>query len=268
MDRIEVIRPKHRARGDKETPVTRYEGLIAETTSHLGHGGDLIEAYLARPLGPGPYPGVVVVHHMPGWDLSTKELTRRFAYEGYAAICPNLYTREAAGASPDDAAAKVRAAGGVSDDQVVGDIDGAVGYLRSLPYANGRVGLIGFCSGGRQVYLAACRLNVDAAVDAHGGRVIASPEELTAFQPVAPIDLTADMKAPLLGLFGDEDQYPAPEEVAKTKAELEKYNKTFEFHSYEGAGHEFMNPHRPSYRVEAALDAWENLLAFYAKYLA
>jgi carboxymethylenebutenolidase len=250
-----------------ETPVTRYEGLIAETTRHSGTNDDLIEAYLARPLGKGPYPGVVVVHHMPGWDPSTKEFTRRLAYEGYVAICPNLYCREAPDASPDDAGAKVRAEGGVSDEQVVGDIGGAVRFLRALPYSNGRVGLIGFCSGGRQVYLAACRLDVDAAVDAHGGRVIMAPEELTERQPVAPIDLTKDMKAPLLGLFGDDDQYPTPEEVGKTRAELERYKKTFEFHSYPGAGHEFMNPHRPSYRVEAAVDAWEKLLAFYAKYL-
>src|ERR1700751_1102043 len=88
-----------------------YDGILAESIKLDGHGGDLIEAYFARPLGPGPYPGVVVIHHMPGYDASTKEITRTFAVQGYAAVCPNLYWREAPGAEPDDAAATVRAAG-------------------------------------------------------------------------------------------------------------------------------------------------------------
>src|SRR5215831_9855328 len=73
--------------------------MMAETISITGHGGDQIEAYLARPLGPGPYGGVVVIHHMPGYDEGTKEITRKFAAHGYLALCPNLYTREAPGAS-------------------------------------------------------------------------------------------------------------------------------------------------------------------------
>src|ERR1035438_8389749 len=89
-----------------------YDGIMAETISLTGHGGDQIEAYLARPLGPGPFGSVVVIHHMPGYDAQTKEITRTFAVHGYTALCPNLYTREAPGASPDDAAAAARARGG------------------------------------------------------------------------------------------------------------------------------------------------------------
>src|ERR687885_1497196 len=85
-----------------------YEGLLAETISHQGHNGDEIEAYFARPLGLASSPGVVVIHHMPGWDEATKEITRKFAHRGYAAICPNLHYREAPTASPDDASAAVR----------------------------------------------------------------------------------------------------------------------------------------------------------------
>src|SRR4051794_4195316 len=95
--------------------------MLAETISVAGHGGDLVEAYLARPLGEGPYGGVVVIHHMPGYDAWIKEITRTFAVNGYLAICPNLYSREAPGASPDDAAATARARGGVPDDRLVGD---------------------------------------------------------------------------------------------------------------------------------------------------
>src|SRR5215472_5524054 len=121
------------------------EALIAETVSITGHDGDEIEAYLARPLGVDSFGGVVVIHHMPGYDAATKEITRTFAAHGYAAICPNLHYREAPGASPDDAAAAVRAAGGVPDDRCVGDVEGAAEHLRSLTSASGKVGVIGYC---------------------------------------------------------------------------------------------------------------------------
>ena len=100
--------------------------LQAGTTMLEGHGGDQIDAYVALPVGArtGPVPGVVVIHHMPGFDRATKEITRRFAAEGYAAICPNLHYREAPGADSDDAAAANRAAGGVPDERLTGDVKG------------------------------------------------------------------------------------------------------------------------------------------------
>ena len=156
-----------------------YEDLLAETVIYAGHGGDVISAYMARPLGPGPYPGVIVVHHMPGWDETTKEITRRFAHHGYAAVCPNLHFQEGPDASPDDAAAVSRVAGGVPDDRFIGDAEASARFLQLLPYHSGKIGMIGFCSGGRQPYLAAGRMdNIDAAVDCWGGRVIASAEEI------------------------------------------------------------------------------------------
>src|SRR6266508_2050743 len=125
-----------------------YEGMLAETVSMPGNHGELINAYIARPLGAGPFPAMVLVHHMPGWDEWYREATRRFAHHGYVAISPNLYYRDGHG-TPEDVAAKVRAAGGVPDDQVVGDIAGALQYLQALPYINGKVAIFGTCSGGR-----------------------------------------------------------------------------------------------------------------------
>src|SRR6204780_5053044 len=122
------------------------EALIAETISINGYNGDEIEAYLARPLGQESFGGVVVIHHMPGYDTSTKEITRKFAAYGYAALMPNLYYRDAPGASPDDAAAAARAKGGVPDERLVGDVDGAARALRALDGSNGKVGVIGYCS--------------------------------------------------------------------------------------------------------------------------
>lgn len=244
-----------------------YEGLIAETVRHRGADGDVISAYFARPIGPGPYPNVIVVHHMPGWDDATKEMTRKFAFYGYNAICPNLYSRVGEG-EPDEVAAVARAAGGKADSEFLGDTRGALEYLKSLPYSNGKVGIIGFCSGGRQSYLAACKIpELDAAVDCWGGRVIASEDQLTERQPVAPIDYTAEMSCPLLGLFGNDDQSPSPEDVNKTEEELKKHGKEYEFHRYDGAGHGFFAVDRPGYRPVQATEGWREVFRFYEKHL-
>jgi len=244
-----------------------YEGMLAETITMRGAKGDVINAYYARPLGPGPFPGMVAIHHAPGWDEWYREATRKFAHHGYAAISPNLYFRDGHGA-PEDVGAKVRAAGGVPDDQAVGDVEGAMRYLRSLPYVNGKVGVFGTCSGGRHAFLVACRVKgFDAAVDCWGGRVVMSKEELTAKQPVAPIDYTKDLPCPLLGLFGAEDKSPSPEQVAQHEQELKKHGKTYEFHMYSQAGHGFFYYDRPAYRQEQAVDGWKKVFAFLEKHL-
>src|SRR5437764_935257 len=103
-----------------------YDASLAETVRFPGAGGDLLEGYAARPMDGASRGGVVVIHHLPGYDRETKEFVRRFAVMGFNAVCPNLYTRLAPGASPDDAAAVARAQGGVADEQVVGDVAGAV----------------------------------------------------------------------------------------------------------------------------------------------
>jgi carboxymethylenebutenolidase len=245
-----------------------YEGQIAETVTLRGHQGDLIDAYLARPLGGGRLPGVVVIHHMPGWDGPTKEIARRFAHHGFATLSPNLQFREGK-ATPEENSASVRAAGGMPDDRTMGDVQGAIDYLRALPYLNGKVGVIGYCSGGRQAYLAACTLRgIDAAIDCYGGGVVAKAEELTSRQPVAPFDFTKDLQCPLLGLFGVEDTRPSPDDTAKTEAALKQHNKTYEFHTYDNAGHAFFAVDRPHYRQHAALDGWQKVLTWFGKHLA
>src|SRR6201989_1625739 len=148
-----------------------YDATLAETVTIRGDGGDEIEAYLARPMSQGPLGGVVVIHHMPGYDPPTKEITRRFAAEGYAALMPNLYHRDAPGASPDDAAATARAQGGVPDERLVRDVGGCADHLRALDGSNGKAGVIGYCWGGRQSFRPAVSLPLDAAVDCYGAFV-------------------------------------------------------------------------------------------------
>jgi carboxymethylenebutenolidase len=241
---------------------------MTTTTIELeGDGGDRIPAYLARPGEGGARGGVVVIHHMPGWDRSTKEIVRRFAELGYDAICPNLHHREAPGASPDDASAAVRANGGVPDERLLGDVAAAIASLRALPTSNGRVGVIGYCSGGRQSVLVACNLDVDAAVDCYGAFVTGTPPSDFALRVTNLEDQLANLRCPLLGLFGLEDSHPSPEQVDELERILKEHGKSFEQHSYEDTGHGFFSPDRPAYRVASANDGWERIAAFYGAHL-
>jgi carboxymethylenebutenolidase len=248
-----------------------YKGLQADTVSFRGHNGDTGEAYYARPLAGGKVPGVVVIHHIPGWCEWTIEVVRKLAHHGYAAISPHIYFREGGpNESPDDLGARIRAAGGVADAQVMGDVAAAMAYLRAQPNSNGKVGVIGFCSGGRHTYLAACTLpDIDAAVDCWGGNVIVDdPKQLNAKRPVAPIDLTDKMNCPLLGIFGNDDANPTADQVNRTEAVLKRLGKNYEFHRYDGAGHAFFNTLRDAYRPEQATDGWQKVFAFFNRYLA
>jgi carboxymethylenebutenolidase len=243
------------------------DSLSAMTIRIDGHGGDQIEAYLARPDGDDRRGGVVVIHHLPGYDRATKEMVRRFAELGYDAICPNLYSREAPGAAPDDAAATVRAAGGVPDERLVGDVAGAAAYLRTLDTSNGKVAVIGHCSGGRQSVLAACHLDLQAAVDCYGAFVTGTPPEGFPMKTNI-VDQLPNLQAPLLGLFGNEDGYPSPEQVDELEEILKSQGSPYEFHRYDDAGHAFFAVDRPSYRVEAANDGWERIQAFFGTHLS
>ncbi len=245
----------------------QFESMAAETITIPGHNNEPIKAYYARPMGPGPFPGVVVIHHFPGWDEWYREATRRFAHHGFAAISPNLYERIGQG-TPEDVAAKVRAQGGIPDEVAVGDIAGAMRYLRTLPNNNEKVGVFGTCSGGRHAFLAACREpGFDAVVECWGGNVVMPEERLSENYPVAPIDFTADLPCPILGLFGEEDRSPTPEEVAVHEAALKAHGKDYEFHMYPGAGHGFFYYNRPAYRQEQAVDGWNKIWDFLAKNL-
>jgi carboxymethylenebutenolidase len=247
--------------------VSMSDSMIAETISISGHGGDEIEAYTASPSTDAARGGVVVIHHMPGYDRATKEITRRFAELGYDAVCPNLYHRDAPGAAPDDAAATARAQGGVPDERLIGDVTGAAGHLRSLAHSNGKVGVIGYCSGGRQSVLAACNVDLDAAVDCYGAFVVGTPPEgfplpISGFPEQIP-----SLRCPLLGLFGNDDSHPNPADVDELERLLKEADKTYEFHRYDDAGHAFFSVDRPSYRVAAANDGWERIETFFSTYL-
>ncbi len=244
-----------------------HPGMTTETIQITGHNGDEIDAYVARPEGPGPFATVLVAHHMPGWDEWCIEVTRRFAHHGYLAVCPNLHYRMGPG-TPAEMSARIRDDGGQRDAFVLGDLQGALDYIRARDDATGKVGVIGFCSGGRVAYMAGCNLELDAAVDCWGGNVIPTPDRINENQPTPVIDMTPNMGCPVLGLFGNDDGNPDIEQVNAIEAELQKHGKEYEFHRYDGAGHAFFNWAGTSHRPEQAKDGWDKVFDFYARHLS
>ena len=241
-------------------------GVNAEITTFKAGGGTEVHAYTARPKGNNKRGGIVLVHHLPGWDEFYEEFAERLARHGYDVICPNLYERFGHG-SPDDVTAKVRAEGGVPDETVVADCEAAMNWLKALPTNNGKVGIIGTCSGGRHSVLVASRVQgFNAVIDCWGGGVV--QDQTTPQQPVAPIDLTKDLNAPLLGLFGNDDQRPNPEQVNKHEEELKKAGKNYEFHRYDGAGHGIFYYQTPLYRQQQAMDCWSKIFTFFEQHLS
>ena len=245
------------------------EALSAGNITFTGYEGAEINAYQALPAGAGPFPGVLVIHHLPGWDSTTKEITRRFAAEGYNALCPNLYARQGLHVDPDDAAAATREAGGIPDDQFVGDAEAAVERAAGAAHLQrqgrrhrlllGRTALVPHC--GERARRCGCRL-LRGLCRGHSSR------RLPAQGDAAGGPDAATSACPLLGLFGNDDQFPNPEQVDELEAALKAAGKTYEFHRYDGAGHAFFSVDRPAYRPEAAVDGWQRIFEWYGRYLA
>ena len=244
-----------------------YSGMIAETITVQGHDGKTINAYYSRPLGTESYPGIVLIPHMPGWDEWMRECGRRFTEHGFAVICPDIYQDYGFG-TPTEVSNTMREAGIVPDDSVMGDAKGCLDFLKSQHQSNGKVGVIGMCSGGRHAFLAACTVEgFDAVVDCWGGGVVMNEESLTPARPVSPHTYTEQLNIPLLGIFGNEDHSPTVEEVDALEAQLKELGKDYEFHRYDGAGHGIWYYDKPMYRVEQAMDSWNKTLDFFDRTL-
>ena len=227
--------------------------------------GTQINASLSRPAAAGRYPGVVVIMEAFGLIEHIQDVARRFAEQGYIALAPDMYTREGS-PDPSNMDSVLQTMFAVPDTQAVADLEGAITYIKRLPDSNGKVGAIGFCSGGRYTLILGCKsTNVDAAVDSAGGFIL--QDQQTPQRPVSPIDMIPTLSCPLLGLFGEEDPNPSPAQAARMQEELDKHGKTYELRMYRNAGHAFFADYRPSYRAAAAQDMWHRVLVFYDQYL-
>jgi len=243
--------------------------MSASTVTINGFNGDPIKAYAAVPQGSGPFPGVVMIPHAPGWDEFCREFVRRLADHGFMAIVPNVFERYGPG-TPDEQIARARADGYPSDASVIADAEAAMKWLKAQPQSNGKVGVTGPCSGGRHAVLVASSVpGFDAVVNLWGGNVVQPPEQLNEKQPVAPIDLIPNLTAPMLGIFGNDDRNPSPDMVNQLEAKLQENGKTYQFHRYDGAGHGIFYYHIPMfYRPQQAIDGWNKLLDWFQQYLA
>lgn len=226
--------------------------IQSKRISFPANGGST-PGYLALPVGNGRFPGVVVIQEWWGLAPHIKEVADRFAQVGYVALAPDLYHGQLA-TEPDEARKLAMA---LERDRAVAEILGAARYLQSLEVVSPkRIGVVGFCMGGGLTASAAAESDgeLGAAVMFYG-------------RPLDPND-TAKLQVPLLGLFGELDQGIPVEGVRAFAEELEAYGKTHKIHIYPGAQHAFFNDGRPHmYHAEAAVDAWEKMLAWFEQYL-
>ena len=229
--------------------------------------GQPTEGYLTQPETEGRYPAVVVIQEIWGVNSHIQGVTDRLPSQGYVGLAPAMFHREGRmtmGLHEETQTALDRM-GRCTDANIIADVKAAVDFLKAQPFVQpDRIGIVGFCFGGRVSYLAACNIpDIKAASVFYGGRVL---QPLDGDGP-SPLEQTSKITAPVLGLFGEEDQNPTPADVTTIEAELKKHGKTYDFHMYPGCGHGFHCDGRGSYRPESARDAWGKTMAWFDQYL-
>jgi carboxymethylenebutenolidase len=247
--------------------------VLGQDLTFPGHNGDRVNGYLARPAGhAGEHgrPAIVVIHEAGGLGEHIRDVVNRFANLGYLALGVDLYTREGGPPPTGDVQALLARLFAMSDETVLGDLEGAADLLRAHEECDGKVGCIGFCMGGRYTLLFACSSNrLDAAVDCWGGFIDAStPEERsTPTRPTPPLELADHLSCPLYAAIGAEDHNPSPETGERLRDRAGASGQEVTVDVYEGAGHAFFADYRPSYRPEPAAELWRRIVPFFARHL-
>ena len=208
---------------------------------------------------------VIVVQEAFGVNDHIEDVARRFAAEGYHAVAPALFHRAGGGVAPyDDFSAIMPLFAGVSDDTVLADIDATIAHLHAAGFADGSIGIVGFCFGGRATFLVSLRRAIGAGVGFYGGGITSGSQGMA-----GPLDAeAAGLQTPWLGLFGDEDAMIPVEGVEDLRAALGNASVPTEICRYEGAGHGFHCDARDSYHEAAAVDGWRRALDWFATHLA
>ncbi len=244
---------------------TSTEGLVV-AESKVRNGDFQVPIYEARPAGPGQFPVVLVIPEVFGMHEHIQDVTRRFAKAGFLGITFEPYAREGGVLQLPDQASVMKVANSVPDARVMSDLDAIEGYAKRHPSARAdRIGVTGFCRGGMYTLLfAAHNQDMKAAVAWYGP---IKPAKTPGIRTVGPLDVAAQIKCPVLGLYGEADQGIPVADVKEMEAALKAAGMTAEFIEYPGAPHAFNADYRPSYRSEAAKDAWARCLAWFNKYL-
>jgi len=220
----------------------------------------LMRLYVSQPGGPGPFPAVIVIQNQDGVAEFTQEMNRRVAEAGYFSAAPDLYHRN----SPEINADPKKRASSRLDVGVIKDVSATVDFLSGRNSADvGRLGIVGFCMGGRVAYLiAAANPLFRAAVDYYGGGIFKGWGDVP-----SPFERTAEIHCPIQGHFGETDKNPSVEDMHKIDAEMTRLGKAHEFYYYPGAGHAFNRKGWDGYRPDADLASWPRTLDFFRKHL-
>ncbi len=245
---------------------TDTKGLVTGTVNVAGADGTPIPVYEAYPEQAGEYPVVLVISEVWGVHEWIKDITRRFAKEGYYAVAPELFSREGGLAQVTDMPKVLSVVFNAPLKRVVGDLRAGVEYARKQPAAKGdRIGVTGFCWGGQlTLTFPAFYKDTKAAVSWYGAITRAQKDDP---KPVTALDVAAEVPCPVLMLYGGADQGIPVADVEKEAAALKAAGRTVEVHVYPDGPHGFLADYRPSYRPEMAKDAWGKCLGWFQKYL-
>ncbi|MSP40296.1 MAG: dienelactone hydrolase family protein [Deltaproteobacteria bacterium] len=223
--------------------------------------GNPMPIHVSAPEGAGTFPAIVVIQHQSGVDEFIQAMTRRLAEQGYVAAAPDLYHRDGPNCQDDLRTRSTR----LSDRRVTGDVGACVEFLKRQSTVDAkRIGIIGFCMGGRVCYLMAAAIpDFKAAVTFYPGNT----GRAWGRDIPSPLERTVEIRCPVQGHFGNDDKNPAPEDRAKLDAELLKHGKLHEFFAYADAGHAFMDDTKESHRPQAEAQAWPRTSDFFHRHL-
>ncbi len=242
---------------------------VAETTDLTVPDGTMM-TFSYHPADGQPRPAIIVIQEAFGVNDHIQDVAQRFAAEGYFTTAPDLFHRVGRNTTATmgdmEAAGKLRE--GMTDGGIVDDLNAVVAYLKSNPLAQGgKIGIVGYCMGGRVSFLAACKVQgISATAVYYGGNIVPRPDAPAA-GPVL-LDQAGGISGPIIGFFGDQDRGIPVENVRKIEETLKGLGKDVEIHIYPGAGHGFFCDARESYNEAAAKDAWPRTLAFFQQHLS
>ncbi|HEY9621139.1 MAG TPA: dienelactone hydrolase family protein [Crinalium sp.] len=235
-------------------------------TAHVKvqNGALQIDAYLAEPVGEGPFPAIVVLQEIFGVNEHIRDVSERFAKAGFVAIAPALYQRVApgfeTGYTPDDITVGRQYKDQTKAEELLGDIEGAIAYLKTLPSVKpGSIGAIGFCFGGHVAYLAATLPDIKATASFYGAGI---PTMLPGGGDPT-VTRTSAIHGTLHLFFGLDDPSIPPEHIEQIESALQEHHVSYQIFRYPGAQHGFFCDRRASYNADAASDAWNKALALF-----
>lgn len=230
----------------------RWESLTVD--------GGIMDVFVDAPAGEGPHPAIVVAHHRAGNDAATTKFVQDLAGHGYVAASPHLHHRRPEGEDTRESIANL------DDNQIVADLNATVDMLKAMDNVDaGRMAIAGHCMGGRVSFLGAASIDAFRCNVAHySGNMF----KVMGSGDAPPFEKLGNLRGPVIGFFGADDQNPSPDDVAKIDAKLTELGIDHEFHSYEGAGHAFQNFHNPAgYRAAATEDSFAKMIAWLGKNL-